>query len=549
MRHFYIILVLLLGVVISHWINATMRGRLALPLIQIGLGAVIGLTGQFSMNLEPALFFALFLPPLLFLDGWRVPTNDLFGNARTVLSLAFGLVFFTVVGVGYLLHALVPAMPLSVCLALAAVLSPTDVVAAGAVVANVAVPRRMLRILQGEALFNDASGLVCLRLAIAATLTGSFHVGDALAELAWTAIGGVLIGSLLTWTISGAKSWVTSRLGEVTSSQIIISLLIPYGAYMIADRAGCSAVLAAVSAGMMMSRLEVRGLTLPVTRVQRNSVWETLQFTLNGVIFLLLGEQLPNVLANIQASINEDGHHHLWWLVLYIAAVTAALAILRFVWVMAIIWLRHPGGDGIQMRPGWRLVTAMSVAGVRGAVTLAAAMSIPLTINDGSAFPARDLIIFIAAGVIVASLVLANLALPRLLRGVRLPEEPGEGDHALEARILAAQAALAAVEAAKAEHDDLDSAFVAAAALVTADYQRRLNQFSNATAAMRQHQRTLNEQTWSAEYLLRLLALRAERTTVVSMARQQRISDDLAHRLLRETDLAETYYLSRPGAS
>lgn len=546
MHHFYIVLVLLLGVVVSHWIAGTLRDRVALPLVQIALGAAIGLIGPFSVTLDPELFFVLFLPPLLFLDGWRVPTEDLSDNAGTVLSLAFGLVFFTVLGIGYPLHILVPEMPLPVCFALAAVVSPTDVVAAGAMVANVPVPRRMLRILQGEALFNDASGLVCLRLAVAATMTGAFHVWDALAELAWTAIGGVLIGAALTWAVSGAKTWVSSQLGEVTSTQIIISLLVPYGAYLIADGAGCSAVLAAVSAGMMMSRLEVRGITLPMTRLRRTTVWETLQFTLNGIIFLLLGEQLPNVLSHINASVAEDGHRSLAWLGGCIAVITVALALLRFVWVTAIIRLRRPGGGVLRPRTNWRLVAAMSVAGVRGAVTLAGAMSLPLKGYDGAAFPARDVVIVMAAGVIVTSLVLANLALPRLLRGVTSPVEPDGTKAALEARIQATQAALAAVATAGAQRANPQTEFIAAAALVTGDYQRRLEHLSGHAEAAPKDDRGGMEHARQDERTLRLLALRAERAAVIGMARKRHISNDLARTLMRETDLAETYYLSPP---
>ncbi|WP_378287397.1 Na+/H+ antiporter [Ancylobacter vacuolatus] len=539
-------LVLLLGVVVSHWIAGTLRDRVALPLVQIALGAAIGLIGPFSVTLDPELFFVLFLPPLLFLDGWRVPTEDLSDNAGTVLSLAFGLVFFTVLGIGYPLHILVPEMPLPVCFALAAVVSPTDVVAAGAMVANVPVPRRMLRILQGEALFNDASGLVCLRLAVAATMTGAFHFWDALAELAWTAIGGVLIGAALTWAVSGAKTWVSSQLGEVTSTQIIISLLVPYGAYLIADGAGCSAVLAAVSAGMMMSRLEVRGITLPMTRLRRTTVWETLQFTLNGIIFLLLGEQLPNVLSHINASVAEDGHRSLAWLGGCIAVITVALALLRFVWVTAIIRLRRPGGGALRPRTNWRLVAAMSVAGVRGAVTLAGAMSLPLKGYDGAAFPARDVVIVMAAGVIVTSLVLANLALPRLLRGVTSPVEPDGTKAALEARIQATQAALAAVATAGAQRANPQTEFIAAAALVTGDYQRRLEHLSGHAEAAPKDDRGGMEHARQDERTLRLLALRAERAAVIGMARKRHISNDLARTLMRETDLAETYYLSPP---
>lgn len=534
-----IILILLTCVVATHWLAGALGGRVALPLVQIAGGAVIGLTSDFGVRLEPELFFVLFLPPLLFLDGWRVPKQDLQDNAATILSLAFGLVFFTVLGVGLLLHLMVPVMPLAVCFALAAVLSPTDVVAATAMVTNVPVPRRLLRILEGEALFNDASGLVCLRVAVAAAMTGTFPFWPSVGGLVWAAAGGIGLGLGLSRIVSVAKFWVVARLGEDTSSQIVISLLTPYGAYLLADALGCSPVLAAVAAGMMMSRVEVGGQALAVTRIRRNAVWETLQFTLNGSIFLLLGEQLPRILARVHASAAESGHSGLGWLALYVVVVTAALAVLRFswVWVSVVIWRWRHGGlapDGVL--PNWRLVAAMSAAGVRGAITLAGALSLPLTLPDGAVFPSRDLVILIAAGVILVSLVVANASLPRLLGGVEMPPEPRRDTKERNARVEVAKAAIAALAGAGDGKGRAAGSDLAAVALVADYYQHRLARLQPETLV------TQGEDKLHAEERLHVLALRAERTAIVNMARGHRISTDLAHKLLRETDLAEAAF-------
>ncbi|WP_428029150.1 Na+/H+ antiporter [Ancylobacter sp.] len=520
-----------------------MGGRVALPLVQIAVGAALGYTGVLSVRLEPELFFLLFLPPLLFLDGWRVPQQDLKDNAVTILSLAFGLVLITVLGIGLMVHLMVPAMPLAVCFALAAVLSPTDIVAATSMITDMPMPRRVLRILEGEALFNDASGLVCLRVAVAVAMTGVFDVWSTAAHLLWAAVGGVVIGLALSRLISLAKLWVATQLGEDTSSQIVISLLTPYAAYLLADALGGSAVLAAVAAGMMMSRIEVSGKLLAVTRIRRSAVWETLQFTLNGAIFLLLGEQLPGILSRAELGAAESGHRGLEWLALYVLAITVALAAMRFcwVWVSVIIWRwRHGMLSGWDALPNWRLVATMSTAGVRGAVTLAGALSLPLALPDGMPFPSRDLVILIAAGVILVSLVVANASLRPLLRGIEVPPEPRLDTQERSARVEAAKAAIAALaqvkDGAKGRAGLPDAEELAAIALVADYYQHRLSQLQPAEPT-----RAGAEPVHREEHL-HVLAVRAERAAIASMVRGHRISNDLAHKLLRETDLAEAAF-------
>lgn len=533
------ILIVLAGVVVSRWIAGALGGRVALPLVQIATGAIIGMTTNFGLKLEPELFFVLFLPPLLFLDGWRVPKRDLQDYAPMILSLAFGLVFFTVLGVGLLLHVIIPAMPLSVCFALAAVLAPTDVVAATAMVKNVPVPRRLLRVLEGEALFNDASGLVCLRLAVAATLTGTFPLWPSLGAFLWIATGGIVVGLLFSPLVSLVKLWVARRLGEDSSCQILISLLIPYGAYLLAETIGCSPVLASVTSGLAMSWVEIRGYALAETRIRRNAVWEVVPFVLNGSIFLLLGEQLPDVMSRLGASAAESGHASLDWLGLYVLAVVLALAVLRFawVWVSVLIWLRRhrDRADGRKF-PNWRLTATMSVAGVRGSITLAGALSLPLALPDGGPFPFRDLAIVVAAGVILVSLALANISLPRLLRGVEMPPESYDDQQERAVRIMAVNAALAALADDRQINARNGSGYLASAALVTDHYQHRLAQLQP------QAQLPADAHGSHEEERLHILALQAERKAIIKLARRHRISNDLAHKLLRETDLAEAAF-------
>ncbi|WP_372399872.1 Na+/H+ antiporter [Azospirillum sp. HJ39] len=364
-----IALVLLLAVVLSGFISRALPWSIPRPLVQIFLGGVIGLAADLRVELDPDIFFLLFLPPLLFLDGWRIPKEKLLKDAKTVLELALGLVLFTVIGVGLFINWMIPAMPLPVAFALAAVLSPTDPIAVSAIAARVPIPKRLMHILEGESLLNDASGLVCLRFAIAATLTGAFSLYDATLNFLWVALGGIAVGVLVTWSITRAKEWIARRYGEESGSQILISLLIPFASYLVAEHLHCSGILAAVSAGVTMSIAEVTGQTLAATRIRRNTVWDMIQFALNGIIFVLLGEQLPTILAGAVETVRVTGHHDPGWLIIYVLAINVALAALRFAWVwvsLSLTLFRANLRGRTMNRPSWRLVAATSLAGARG---------------------------------------------------------------------------------------------------------------------------------------------------------------------------------------
>ncbi|MEO7031344.1 MAG: cation:proton antiporter, partial [Herbaspirillum sp.] len=320
--------------------------------------------------------------------------------------------------------------------------------------------------------------------------------------------------------------------------------LIPFGAYLAAERLHASGILAAVAAGITMSHIELSGLALATTRVQRTAVWDTAQFTLNGIMFVLLGEQLPGILRGAVASVEQSGHMNPWWLAVYAVTITLGLGLLRFFWVwgtLHLTLLRAAKDDVNVTRPHWRLVVATSLAGVRGAITLAGVMTLPLLMPDKTPFPARELAVFLATSVILLSLIIATIGLPRILKGLELPQEPVERQEEDNARQGAASAAMAAVEKAQFELQDQQSVdpdtYTNAAAHVIALYRYRLNGLSAAGKDDSELRRT-----GQAEHSLLLIGLKAEREEIFNLARQYRISDEISRKLVREIDLAETRY-------
>ncbi|QDF95451.1 Na+/H+ antiporter [Azoarcus sp. DD4] len=545
MHSIEVVLAMLLAVVASGYLVRVVPVSLPLPVVQIALGAVIAGVFGHGVRLDPEIFFLLFLPPLLFLDGWRIPKVGLFRDKATILELAFGLVVFTVVGAGFLIHWLIPAMPLAVAFALAAIVSPTDPVAVSSIAARAPIPKRLMHILEGESLLNDASGLVCFRFAVAAAMTGSFSLASASLTFLWVALVGLAVGAGATWAVALAQRWLSRHLGEEAGSPILINLLTPFGAYLIAEHLDASGILAAVAAGVTMSYVELSGRALATTRVQRAAVWDTVQFSLNGIMFVLLGEQLPGILARAAASVEDTGHLSRWWLLVYALAISVILALLRFAWVwvslrISLFKAREPGEP--LHRPDWRIVAAVSLAGVRGAITLAGVLTLPLLLPDGREFPARDLVIFLAAAVILVSLLLASVGLPRLLRGLELPDEPAERREEDLARREAATAAIAAIEQARHALSDASAAeadlYTNAALRVMSNYQHRLADSAMPGGVDAERLRQADR----AEVALRLAALQAEREAIFRLARDYAISDEISRKLVRQIDLMEARY-------
>ena len=539
-----VVLLMVLAVVLSSYLVRVLPFSLPLPLVQIVLGTLIAMTPNRGVTLDPEVFFLLFLPPLLFLDGWRIPKEGLLHDKFVILELSLGLVIFTVIGAGFLIHWMIPTMPMSVAFALAAIVSPTDPVAVSSIAAGVPIPKRLMHILEGESLLNDASGLVCFRFAVAAAMTGSFSLTSAYTTFLWVALGGVMIGASVTWGVSLAQTWITRKFGEDSGAPILTSLLIPFGAYLLAEQLHASGILAAVAAGISMSYVELSGRATATTRVQRTEVWNTLQFALNGVMFVLLGEQLPGILRGAMAIVEKGGEHSPWWLAVYAIVINLGLAFLRLLWVwVSLRWsLYRASRRNEQMdKPGWRLIVATSLAGVRGAITLAGVLTLPLVLPNGNLFPARDLVIFLAAAVIMLSLLVASFGLPRLLHGLTLPKEPSVQLEEDLVRKEGTMAAIAAIEQAQhkltlANSGDADI-YVSSAMRVMAIYRYRLESGAPDQVAAGQ----LNKAD-RADNVLWLEGLKAERDAIFKLARKHRISDETSRRLVRQIDLFESRF-------
>ncbi len=536
-----IVLSMLAAVVLSGIVIRSLPLAVPAPLVQIAMGAAIAALGDRPVQLDPEIFFLVFLPPLLFLDGWRIPKEGLLRDRGVILELALGLVVFTVLGMGLFIHWLIPALPLAVSFALAAIVSPTDPVAVSAINERVPMSRRMMHVLEGESLLNDASGLVCFRFAVAAALTGAFSLSAAALTFVQLAFGGVIVGTVFTYGVMLVKNTLGRRIGEETGSQVLISLLIPFGAYELAEHLGCSGILAAVAAGITMSYVELSGQAMARTRVQRAAVWDTVQFALNGVMFVLLGEQLPGILEGAVGAVQQSNHQSPWWLVVYVFAIWLGLTALRFAWVWVSIrrrrWIAaRRGEEGDSALPGWRLVAAVSVAGVRGAITLAGVLTLPLALPDGTPFPGRELTIFLAASVIILSLILASITLPRLLRGMTPLAESAEQAEIDHARATSAEAAIHAIEQAlnrmTRDHENAEL-YTDAAARVMDLYRRRIDGQTSGEDADR------IRRSDDIERELRLAGLSAERDELFALARNNALSDEASRRLVREIDLME----------
>jgi CPA1 family monovalent cation:H+ antiporter len=306
----FTVLILLLAVALSGVGLSLLPFKLPLPLIQIVLGALLAWPGfRLHVTFDPDIFLLLFIPPLLFADGWRIPKRELFMQRRAILMLALGLVFITVGALGYFLHAMIPAMPLPVAFALAAVLSPTDAVALTGIAGRGKIPANLMHILEGEALMNDASGLVALKFAIAAALTGVFSLRDAAVSFVIIAAGGLVIGAAISWIVTE----IPSRLLKFSEDDdpaagVVLTLLIPFAAYLIAEHLGCSGILAAVSAGMVMNLQSLREGIPTVVRVRMTSTWTMIEFVFNGMVFILLGLQFPHILGRALIEAHRDGN-------------------------------------------------------------------------------------------------------------------------------------------------------------------------------------------------------------------------------------------------
>jgi len=500
--------------------TAARRILIPYPIFLVLGGLVIGLVPNVPIvHLDPDLVFLVFLPPVLWSAAYFTSLRDFRANLRPITLLAIGLVLATTAVVAVVARFVMPGMSWAAAIALGAIVSPPDAVAASAIARRLGIPFRIVTVLEGESLINDAAALVIYRSAIAAVATGVFSLGEALWQFVLTSAGGVLIGLFVAWAVCWAL-----RASEDSLTETAITLLAPYAAWLLAERTHTSGVLACVAGGLYL-RQGFSAVVAPATRMQASAVWNVLIFILNGVIFALIGLQLGAIRA---AGLAAD----LVTLVRLGAFISLAVIVLRLVWLPPAVVIPRLVSKTLRARdpiPPWPQILLVSWTGMRGIVSLAAALALPATTASGAPFPFRDEIILVTFAVILATLVLQGLTLTPLIRFLDLGEDRTLELEEARAREEAAQAAIARLEelsdAPWPRREDVDR--------MRAVYTQRIQRASpielGADGAAARAQAAFRR--------LRHETLSAERRALIALRNQGVISDEILHRLEQELDV------------
>ena len=509
--------VLLLLVFSTLLVGVSRRLRLPDPIVLVIGGLVVALLpGMPEVELEPELVFALFLPPILYAAGYFTSIRDFKRNLRAIVLLSVGLVLFTMVVVAAVLKFLEPSIPWPVALAFGAIVSPPDAVAATAVFQRLGVPRRVVTILEGESLVNDATALVALNTAVAAAaIGGSFSLAQASTDFIVVAVGGIAIGAV--------AGWITNRVVEPIQDPvlgIVLTLLIPTATFLPAEALHLSGVLAVVTAGLIGGRHSVRALT-SAQRIQGEAAWQTVLFIINGLVFILIGLQLPVAVE----ALSDRGASDLLLLAVVVSLVTI---LARIVWVFPTVYIPRMLVRRIRDRepaPKPRNVALVAWAGMRGVVSLAAALSLPAD------FPERPLILFLTFVVILATLVVQGLSLPWVISLLGIQPDGRHEEEEREARRIATEAAvdrIGRLEREWPEHQELVDQ-------LRTQYTHRLTHIEPDDGEPHdEHEREILEHA-----IIRREVIQAEREAVIRLRDRNRISDEALRRVQRDLDLEE----------
>lgn len=409
---FYLVLI----VVIMLLIMLANKIRVAYPVLLVLAGLLISIIpGIPVLKIAPSLIFVIFLPPLLYEAAWNNSWKELWHWRRIIGSFAFVVVFLTATSVALVANAFIPGISLALGFLLGGIVSPPDAVSASAILKFVKVPKRMSSILEGESLLNDASSLIIFRFAMVAAATGQFVWYQAALSFVWMVLAGVAIGLLVGFIFMKLHKWLPTD----ENMDIILTLVAPYAMYIVAEEFHSSGVLAVVSGGLLLSYHQHRFLNSS-SRLRGENVWQSLAFLLNGLVFMLIGLDLPEITAGLRAegidTYQATGYGLLISLVLIVGRMLAAygaLIVTKIASHFITVADKNPGMKG-PLVLGW--------TGMRGVVSLAAALSIPVTLADGAPFPQRNLILYITFIVILVTLVLQGLTLPIIIRKLQLPD-------------------------------------------------------------------------------------------------------------------------------
>lgn len=412
--HLPFLLAMVAGIVLLRMLANTLRVAYPILLVLAGL-AVSFVPGLLQVHVDPDLIFFIFLPPLLFEAAWSISYKELRKWWRIIGSFAFLVVFFTALSVAVVVSQAIPGFTLALGFLLGGIVSPPDAVSTGAITRFVRIPRSIQAILEGESLLNDASSLIIFRFALVAVGTGQFIWQDAAVDFLWIVGGGAGIGLLLGWLFAEAHR----RLPTDAPSDIAFTLVEPYFLYWVAEELHCSGVLAVVAGGLFLAVRRTRFLS-SASRLHGYSVWESLVFILNGLVFLLIGLELPEIVGGLRAQgtalSTAIGYGVLVTAVLVLARIISSYAAL----VATLVFRPSVAPRTRSPRQRWLMPLVLGWTGMRGVVSLAAALAIPVTLADGTAFPQRNLILFITFTVILLTLVVQGLTLPYIIRRTRL---------------------------------------------------------------------------------------------------------------------------------
>ncbi|HEX5322810.1 MAG TPA: Na+/H+ antiporter [Capsulimonadaceae bacterium] len=507
------------GVVVLVWLAR--RVNIPYPILLVLGGLALGfIPGLPRVQMRPDLIFLVFLPPLLMEESWGTSWRDFRRNLRPISLLAIGLVFVTTAAVAAVAHYAINGFSWAAGFVLGAIVAPTDELAAAVVASRLRIPRRIVTVIEDESLVNDASSLVIYRLASASVVAGAFSLLSGAIQFVYITVVGIAVGLLVGWVF--AK--ILNRLDD-PSIEITITLLIPFISYLVADHINASGVLAVVATGLYLGRRAGR-IQSSRTHIEADAVWEMLAFILNGVLFFLMGLQLRGIVSGL-------GGYSVLAMVGYAALISVVVIVVRIAWVFPAAYLPRRLSARIRKNdpyPPWQWIAILSWTGVRGAISLAAALAIPLTIHGGAPYPERGPIIFITYGVILATLVLQGLSLPPLIRWLGVRGDGASRREENKARVVAARAGLARLNDVEAQGwapqkalDDLRSHLDKRNRLYSARYGGEADGVS--------------ETYHQAYYRLRDELLRAQREAVISLRDEGVISDQVLHRVQHELDL------------
>jgi CPA1 family monovalent cation:H+ antiporter len=520
--------VIILLAVVTALADVTDRIRIPYPILLVLSGIGIGLIpGLPRVALNPDVVFLIFLPPILYSAAWNTSWPDFKTAKRPILLLATGCVIFTTIAVAWISHAFIPGLGWPEAFVLGAIISPPDAIAATASTKGLAVPKRIITILEGESLVNDATGLIVYRYGIAAVMTGAFSIWEAGAKFILVATGGVLLGL----AVARMMRWVHSITTDNATIDTTLTFITPFIAYLLAESLHLSGVLAVVSCGLYLNWHSPEMFSHR-TRIQAYGSWNTVIFILNGVVFIFIGLQLPVILERIDA-------HSFGLLLKYGLIVSAAVIIGRIIWVYPGAYIPRLSRKIREREPevNLRLVSIVAWAGMRGVVSLAAALAIPLTIDGSTPFPNRDMIIFLTFSVIFSTLVLQGLTLRPLIKLLGIKSDNRAHEEELKARTTIASALIEFIE----ENYSL-SLTDEGLNLIKTKYEIRIERIRKGESAPRTHQALVDKL-----HVIQQELLNKERELTLKLRKEGHISEEALRKMEYELDLEESRLILEKG--